>query len=127
MPSSWWAPVSDADARTVSCPKCRARKDNPCIYLPTANTSHAPSPYWVSPERDALLARVGKPCRRVHNERRESFRRKRVQQERWLASRDPRPGTPDQLASMRALRELDRREMRQMATWLESFADIFQI
>lgn len=98
-------PISDAQAKTVACPTCGARRDRDCIYVPV-------SPQVTDPIK---VRRVGSPTRRVHGERRAVARRRR-----------PRPTLPVPPPNpvLAALHQFDLAEHRALRGWLAEYGTI---
>lgn len=58
-PTRWYdmPPVSNEEALKADCPKCGAKKGEPCRYIPLVNKQFQPP--WI-----------GRPTRNAHNDRR---------------------------------------------------------
>lgn len=100
------SPISDAQAKTVACPTCGARKDRDCIYVPVPPLVNDP----------VKVQRVGSPTRRVHNERRAAYRR--------LRRRHELPTVPPPNPVLAALHQLDLAEHRALRGWLAEHGTI---
>lgn len=89
--------ISD-ECLTVSCPKCKARKDQPCVYM-SSNLWH---------EKD----RVGKPTQRPHNERMNRYER-RLRKEHVVARR------PQPHPALASLWQFEKSELEATRQWLK--------
>jgi hypothetical protein len=113
--------VTDVDNLAVTCPKCGARKGDPCTYVSLAGSS--PSP-WASATHKAKMARVGTPTKRTHIER--GFALHHAIGRRFRDCRlGLRPVPIEVAAAARSIRELDRREAVQLAAWFRAYGSLF--
>lgn len=122
---SAYEPVSDAMAREVACPRCHARKEQPCTYLSDGEKSK-----WNGPGTWTYTIRswkAGEPCQRVHNERRNSWyvKMNRARRREWevkaQAAYEKYKVPP---AALFTLRALDVAEYGRTKDWLREHGHI---
>jgi len=114
---AWYDAVSDEVALTVPCGTCAARSGKPCVYV----WPHGVNPTSTVRSADTwrLVNRVGRPCKRPHNARRDEIRRRR----RQVALSSPVvPANRVRRAAAVAEREFELREYEALRGWLESYA-----
>ena len=99
----------------VSCPKCKAKKWEDCIYLPVQTTR-----FSYTPRQQAVRDRVGTPTKRPHNERRSKAVRK-IEVARRQAYYDTMITPPAALVSLRAF---DMEQYDKTKAWLRRHGHI---
>ena len=110
----------EEEAISVSCPKCGAKRGEPCTYIPLVEDGR----YVTSNKIRARMAIVGTPTKRPHNDRMNRLtdvqraRRRRQRLQTGIAS------TP---AALFALRDFDRREHERLKAWLKENWSIFRL
>jgi hypothetical protein len=107
----------------VSCPKCKVKKGQPCVYVPI----YVPALYARSRQTQERLARVGTPTKRPHNERRDKLRK--IENEAfWAAVRNERQALLAEAEHVYAARAAYaqgvRRETEELVAWLRLNARI---
>lgn len=114
--------TSDAQAKEVSCPKCKAKKNEPCTYITDQvkwekikdyTRNYNSRTYYSSGPNFARITshKKGDECKSVHNERRNKAWNKRIKALRMEAPAPP----PSALQSLNAF---DQREYEQLREWL---------
>lgn len=71
------APVTEDEALTVACPRCRQPKDVQCVYVMPNAYGYSPEQLLTWPSMRAEIERVGTPTKRAHVERRAAVQRAR--------------------------------------------------
>jgi len=98
------------------CPKCGAKKNQPCVYLTPAPTRRR---IWVSGqsrwEYPPPAYQVGDPMKGTHMERRDKYNAEWHRKKRAAELEVAKASQPPWLY---AIREFDARENEQMRDWL---------
>ena len=103
-------PVPDDEALRLDCPACLAKHGYMCVYT---------APYGKVGGRYV----VGKPCKRVHWQRREKARDRR-RRDAWRDTRPVYPASRAQREAAAALRAFDLAEYEQLRDWLRAYGEI---
>jgi hypothetical protein len=109
-------------ALTVRCPFCRARPGAPCLYSDVKPNKYR---YDWKKDREALN---GTPTKMPHQQRFHALFDKETRDAMRERYRDVMAirMLPYQVANIRALREFDRHEAEQLATWFRTYGSIFE-
>lgn len=121
--------MTGIDHLSVSCIKCGAKKNRPCVYLWPKDQYGVPRVRyaWVAAGMQALMDRAGTPTKKPHTER--------ITKARWAYEKAAREaeetirkavhGPRD--AVLRANAEALKREQEQLVAWLKGNARILII
>lgn len=113
--------ISEEEARKVPCPKCHAKTGEPCVYVPLVQKTMST---WASAKTRKLHERVGKPCHKAHNERREPAERRLF--EEALAEQKKRTAPTRTQRQIRfALNQFDEAEHAKLVAWLRENYTLF--
>jgi hypothetical protein len=110
--------VSDAEALMYDCPLCHQSAGLHCVYAPLAMAD----PNSRSVAQQQRLSQVGKPTRKVHNERRNVIHeiRNREFQQRLLEQRHKQR----HLTARKALALWDEKEDALLRAWLNQHGSV---
>lgn len=115
------------EAYRFTCPKCKAKRDEPCTYLTsswkTTTEYSIAEGRWIQDRH--IVQEYGKPTKRPHTERLEKVWREQreVMQRAWLAKRAEE--TRDEFAEeRRAYALVMRQEQERLKWWLFRYGSV---
>jgi hypothetical protein len=116
--------TTEEEALGVKCPKCGALRTKPCVYL-QPKFRYDREPYRPGARRGwrtakTLVADIGDPTKRVHNERRTRADQKATRARRRAYTK--KMATPP--AGLASLRAFDVAEYNQTREWLRRYGAI---